>query len=89
MSATEATGRTHLCPGRCGRDIPQHLLACRDDWRALPYGIRERVTTAYEHRLRHPDRHRAALVAALTWFRENRNRLVTAALHEHINRPAR
>jgi hypothetical protein len=41
---------THLCPARrCPREVPDHLLMCRDDWRLLPLPLQRAVNAAYDH----------------------------------------
>ena len=57
----------HDCPGRCGAQIPYHLLACRPCWYRLPAGLREPFS---EHRIG-TSGHRRAVMAALVWYREH------------------
>lgn len=67
----------HGCPG-CGTQVRRSLLACRDCWRALPAELRDAVTTAWRAvRANRADMaarfvHRAAVLAALGWYRESR-----------------
>lgn len=59
-------------PG-CSEDVADHLLACRDDWFALPVPIRNKVTLAYQKLRRSGGRHgkvayrRALLEAVRVW----------------------
>lgn len=64
------TDDTHGCPG-CGARVQRHQLACRDDWFRLPKPLRDAINSAYQHRERNPAAHRAALRAAMDWYRRN------------------
>lgn len=66
------TTRTHECPGRCGVRVPQHHLACKPCWGKLPRALRDEINAAWMWRRQSPDRHRRALLAALTWYRGQR-----------------
>lgn len=61
--------RRHECPGRCGRTVPLHLLACGTCWRRLPDEQRRQVNLAYAQRDRDPLGHRQAVQAAIAWYR--------------------
>lgn len=63
---------THECPGGCGFEVPQHQLACKRCWFKLPKHLRDDVNAAYRRRASDPVAHRRALVAALSWYRDNR-----------------
>lgn len=64
---------THDCPGGCGARVPQHQLACKPDWYRLPAPLRRAVNDAYRRRAVDPRPHRAALRAALIWYRSSNN----------------
>lgn len=61
----------HECPGGCGRKAPQHQLACKGCWWRLPKALRDWLNSAYRYRVSEPKEHREALVACLTWYRNN------------------
>ncbi len=61
----------HDCPGGCGAQVPNHLLACLSCWHRLPAGLRLRLTTAYRTRRVDPRPHRQALADALAWYRDH------------------
>jgi hypothetical protein len=61
---------THGCPG-CGAPVARHQLACKPDWYRLPKPLRDAINSAYRHRERNPAAHRAALGAAMRWYRAN------------------
>ena len=58
----------HACPGCRTPGIPYELLACKPCWFRLPATYRNALNAA--HRKGGPA-HRAALQAALTWYRNN------------------
>jgi hypothetical protein len=62
---------THDCPGGCGTQVLQSMLACRKDWFRLPEGLRRAVNFWYPRRRTHPGQHRDAVAAALAWYRDN------------------
>lgn len=68
--------RRHECPGRCGRTVPLHQLACRSCWRVLPEPLQAEVSATYAARRRAPEDTAAALawqqalVRAVAWYRE-------------------
>lgn len=66
---------THDCPGGCGQQVEQQLLACKQCWFRLPRNLRGRLTRAYAQRDRFPAAHRraldACLDACLAWYRDN------------------
>lgn len=59
---------THTCPGCNTPGIAYHLLACKPCWWRLPASFRNALNTA--HRRGGPA-HRAALKAALDWYRRH------------------
>jgi hypothetical protein len=61
----------HECPGGCGAEVPQHHLACKPCWFRLPGPLRNAINGAYRHRATNPAGHRAALGAAMRWYRAN------------------
>lgn len=67
----------HDCPGQCGRRVTHAMLACAHCWARLPEDLRHAVARADAIRRRDPvdpDRiraHRIAVVACLTWYRQN------------------
>lgn len=58
----------HGCPGGCGAQVPYEMLACKPCWWRLPRPYRDALNAA--HRKGGPA-HRAALAAALRWYRKN------------------
>lgn len=63
---------THECPhGQCTLQVDSGRLACRPHWYQLPKELRAEVWAAYRVRTTDPARHRRAVVAAMTWYREN------------------
>lgn len=73
MSNRPLTSRqtTHACPGGCDAQVPRHQLACKPCWFRLPADLRNAVNGTFYHRQADPRAHRAALVAATTWYREH------------------
>lgn len=65
------SGDEHGCPGDCGAMVPRHQLSCKPCWFRLPSPLRNAVNNAYRHRASNPTPHRAALAAAMRWYREN------------------
>lgn len=63
---------THGCPG-CGVLIGPSGLACVACWYLLPADIRDEVNRAYRCRMNDPARHRAAIIAVIEWYREERS----------------
>lgn len=62
---------THGCPGDCGAQVPKHQLACKPCWYRLPKPLRDAISSAWRHRQQNPAAHRAALGAAMRWYRAN------------------
>ena len=63
---------THSCPGGCGLQVPQHQLSCKRCWFTLPKPMRDDINAAYRQRAADPVAHRRLVVAALSWYRDNR-----------------
>jgi hypothetical protein len=67
----------HDCPGRCGRTVNRHMLACRHCWRRLPHTLQVAVLEAHAAKRRNPKAvaaaiaHRHAIAEALAWYREH------------------
>lgn len=61
----------HGCPGDCGALVPRRQLACKPCWFRLPAPLRNAINLAYRHRQQNPTAHRAALGAAMRWYRAN------------------
>lgn len=59
---------THTCPSCRKPGVARELLACRPCWYRLPKPYRDALNAA--HRRGGPA-HRAALKAALHWYREH------------------
>ncbi len=62
---------THGCPGDCGARVQRSQLACKPCWFRLPQAYRNAISSAYKRRSQHPTAHRAALAAAMRWYREH------------------
>jgi hypothetical protein len=62
-----AANRTHACPGRCGRDVPDRLFSCPGCWGRLPRDLQRPITG----NRRGTAEHFAAMGDALTWYREH------------------
>lgn len=62
---------THGCPGDCGAQVQRSQLACKPCWFRLPTPLRNAINSAYRHRQTNPAGHRAALSAAMRWYRDN------------------
>jgi len=62
------SGRTHDCPGGCGRQVFTHMFACRADWYRLPLDLRRPITATYG---RDRDAHLEAMGDAMTWYAEH------------------
>lgn len=62
---------THGCPGDCGARVLRHQLSCKPCWFRLPLPFRDAINSAYRHRAQNPAAHRAALGAAMRWYRAN------------------
>lgn len=60
-----AQRRTHICPGRCGRYVPNHHFACPRCWRKLPYLLRTRINNSYQ---RDAKAHARAMQDAIEWY---------------------
>lgn len=60
--------RTHHCPGRCGRTVPNHMFACRVCWLRLPRDLRQPITANYR---RDRDAHSVAMADAGRWYGEH------------------
>lgn len=65
------TDDTHGCPGDCGARVPKHQLACKPCWFRLPKPLQRALNQAFQRRGQNPAAHRAALAAALDWYRRN------------------
>jgi len=63
--------RRHNCPGRCGRTVPLHLLACGPCWWRLPDDLKSAVNLAYKSRRTNPIGHRHAVQDACQWYSQN------------------
>ena len=62
---------THGCPGDCGAQVPRHQLACKPCWFRLPDALRRAINGAFKRRVTEPAAHRAALAAAVRWYKAN------------------
>lgn len=69
---------THACPGGCGAKVTYAQLACRTCWFRLPVTIRREVTAGW---VDNKARHRAAVVVALAWYRDDNARIADLAAH--------
>lgn len=69
MSLPSDRGRTHTCPGGCGRLVRDDLLACRPDWFRLPHALRSAVWRAWNDG--DGRGHAIAVAEAVQWFRSN------------------
>lgn len=74
-----ANDTTHKCPGCDQPGVPRHKLSCKRCWFRLPQDIRNQVNGSYYNRRARPSQvaaavaaHRAALLVALEWYRDNR-----------------
>lgn len=63
--------RIHTCPGCDAPGVPHHQLACKPCWFRLPSPLRNAVNGSYRQRSSNPTPHRAALSAAMRWYRAN------------------
>jgi hypothetical protein len=64
-AARHAGSRTHhLCPGRCGRTVPNDLYACGGCWRKLPGQLRRAIRASARDPVLSPARSRAFTDAA-------------------------
>lgn len=67
----------HDCPGQCGIRVTHAMLACAPCWARLPADLRHAVARADAIKRRSPAdsirvaEHRRAVVACLTWYRQN------------------
>jgi hypothetical protein len=62
----------HLCPGRCGKQVPNRHLACPPCWARLPRALQEDVTRAYGRRRQDGAwPHIQAVSKAYAWYRNN------------------
>lgn len=59
---------THPCPAGCGRQVPNHLYACRGDWYRLPKPYRDEIWRWYQVDSK---KHAEAMIAAETWYADN------------------
>lgn len=59
---------THACPGKCGRQVPRTLFACRACWGWLPDELQQPIT---DNHLVDPPAHLAAMSEACDWYRAN------------------
>jgi hypothetical protein len=71
MRAEDRRAQVHDCPGCEAPGVPQHQLSCKPCWFRLPSPLRNAVNGAYRQRATNPTAHRAALGAAMRWYREN------------------
>jgi hypothetical protein len=62
----------HTCPGCDAAGVPQHQLSCKPCWFRLPEALRRAINGAWRRRAAEPAAHRAALGAAVRWYRENK-----------------
>lgn len=77
---------THICPG-CGKTgIARSRLACVPCWGRLPQDLRDAVWRGWKVRAVYPMQHRAAVVAAMDWYRRDR---ASQAREKHGQNPAR
>ena len=57
---------THKCPrSGCDRQVPQHMLMCRNDWYRVPKSLRDAVWDAYYGPGVGSPEHRDAITAAI------------------------
>lgn len=62
----------HLCPGKCGAEVPNRQLACKPCWFRLPKPLRDDVNSAYRNRRRDgPLLHLRAISKAYHWYSDN------------------
>jgi hypothetical protein len=60
---------THSCPGGCKRQVKYEHFACRNCWYRLPKPYRDEIWRWYQ---KDSSKHAAAMVAAKTWYDDNR-----------------
>lgn len=60
----------HDCPGGCGRQVPYHLYACRNDWYRLPKPYRDEIWRWYQVDIA---KHAEAMIAAKSWYDSQEN----------------
>jgi hypothetical protein len=61
-------GRTHDCPGGCGRRVAQINFACKKCWFRLPEDIRKLIWKYFN---KDTGGHASALSMADDWYREH------------------
>ncbi len=72
MTTPAVRDTTHRCPGCNVPGVVRSRLACKPCWYRLPADLRNAVNGSFYHRQRNPAAHRAAVFAAMTWYREHR-----------------
>lgn len=55
----------HACPGLCGRNVLNHLYACKPCWYRLPQDLRRPISDTYR---RDPLAHLHAMGDARRWY---------------------
>lgn len=60
---------THECPGGCGSQVGNGMLACKADWFRLPHALRAAVWRGWNDANRQG--HARAVTDALEWYRAN------------------
>lgn len=66
------TTNTHLCPGGCGKQVDDSMLACGYHWKLVPCDLQNEVYRTYRARQRSSDKgeairaHQTAMDAAIT-----------------------
>lgn len=62
---------THICPGGCGRTIPELIFACSFDWRRLPLMVRHDINQTWANFLVSPAAYLTAVDRGRAWFAAN------------------
>lgn len=70
---------THLCPGGCGRTIPELLFACSVDWRRLPTMHQHNINATWANYRISPEAYESALHRGRQWFAANPRGVAVAA----------
>lgn len=68
------TPETHLCPGGCGAQVPNHKLACPLCWARLPQQLKAEVLAAWGKRKTDPVGHLRVVAKARAWYLRNPRR---------------
>lgn len=68
LTQADFKGRTHDCPGGCGRQVAQISYACKKCWFRLPKSIRDTIWRGYKGS---STEHRAGMSMAHDWYKEN------------------